>query len=252
MQADLCKPETVAAAVRMSGAKRAFIYLAHGSSDHMKATLEALKSAGIEFVVFLSSFTVGAEPRDVVPSEFIPYIHAQVEINLEEVFGRERFVAVRPGAFATNILRYKSGIVAEEVRIYGAHVEQDYITPVDMGRVSGTILVSGPRNGQQIVYLYGPQILAQGDAIKAAGKVLGKDVKVISMNEHEAIKQFEANHVPKPMAEYMVRKLGESSDGDVLRFKNYAEGVENVRLYTGRQATGLEEWIKANQGLFAS
>ena len=50
VQADLQKPETVKHAVEASGAKRAFIYLAHGSSDSMRATIEALKSGGVEFV----------------------------------------------------------------------------------------------------------------------------------------------------------------------------------------------------------
>lgn len=50
IQADMQKPDTVAEAVKKSGATRAFIYLAHGSSDHMKSTIEALKGAGIERV----------------------------------------------------------------------------------------------------------------------------------------------------------------------------------------------------------
>lgn len=95
-QADLTKTDSVAAAVKAAGAKRAFIYLAHPSPDHMRSTLTALKSAGIEFVVFLSSYTIPGEPRDVLPSELIPYIQAQVEITLDEVFGRDGYVAVRP------------------------------------------------------------------------------------------------------------------------------------------------------------
>ncbi|KUM66854.1 hypothetical protein ACN42_g132 [Penicillium freii] len=89
IQADLTGPGSVAAAVNESRAKRAFIHLAFGSSDHTKTTLEALKSAGIDFVVFLSSYTVLGEARDVEPSDIIPYIHAQVEINLDEIFGPE-------------------------------------------------------------------------------------------------------------------------------------------------------------------
>lgn len=58
IQTDLQEPETLSQAVKTSGAKCAFIYLVHGASDHLKGTIAAMKAAGIEFVVFLSSFTI--------------------------------------------------------------------------------------------------------------------------------------------------------------------------------------------------
>ncbi|KAL8867668.1 MAG: hypothetical protein Q9174_005513, partial [Haloplaca sp. 1 TL-2023] len=51
VQADLTKPDTVSEAVRQYQATHAFIYLVFGSSDSMKATISALKSAGIQLVV---------------------------------------------------------------------------------------------------------------------------------------------------------------------------------------------------------
>ena len=82
VQADLNKPDSVSAAVKQTGAKRAFIYAAHGSPDHMKGSLEAMKSAGVDFVVFLSSFTVTGKLEDIPPNEFISYLHARIEISL--------------------------------------------------------------------------------------------------------------------------------------------------------------------------
>ncbi|KAJ5203342.1 hypothetical protein N7449_005421 [Penicillium cf. viridicatum] len=35
VMADLIKPETIGSAVRTTGVKHAFIYLAHGTTDHM-------------------------------------------------------------------------------------------------------------------------------------------------------------------------------------------------------------------------
>ena len=58
VQADLTQPDTVRDAVTKTGAKYAFIYLAHGSPDHMKSTIVALKDAGVVEVMFLSSFTI--------------------------------------------------------------------------------------------------------------------------------------------------------------------------------------------------
>lgn len=251
VQADMTDAASVAAAVKKSGAKRAFIYVAFGTPDHMKSTLEALKSAGIEFVVFLSSYTISGEPKDVEPSDVIPYIHAQVEINLDEVFGPENYVAVRPGGFATNTLRNKSDIVAGEVKLYTPNFKLDCVTPIDMGRVSGTILAQGPKNGQRKVYVYGPQIITLSDAIQTIAKVLGKTVKISTINAEEAIEQHLSHRVPKPLAEYMVRRFGPDEDANIPR-AHYEEGVQNVQLYTGVPATGFEEWVTANKGLFSA
>ncbi|KAJ6185188.1 hypothetical protein N7519_006489 [Penicillium mononematosum] len=251
IQADLTDPDSVAAAVKESGAKRAFIYLAFGSPDHMKTTLEALKSAGIEFVVFLSSYTVSGEARDVEPSDIIPYIHAQVEINLDEIFGPENYVAVRPGGFATNMLRNKSEIAAGEVKLYTPNFTLDCVTPIDMGRVSGTILAQGPKNGQQKVYVYGPQVISMSDAICTIAKVLGKNVKISIINAEEALEQHLSYGLPKPMAEYMIRRFGSDDNGNVPR-AHYEEGVQNVQLYTGGPSTGFEKWVATNKDLFTA
>lgn len=251
--ADLSKPDTVAAAVKTSGATRAFIYVAQGTPDFMKATAEALKAAGIEFVVLLSSYTIGnAQPADLKPSEFIPYSHARLELTLDEVFGPDGYVAVRPGAFATNLLRQREGIRTGEVKMFGAGFKIDCITPVDMGGVIGTILAEGPRDGQRKVFLYGPQILSQKQALEIIGEVLGKEIKVSGIGAEEALAQYLAKGAPKPMADYMIKALGDTDpeleDGSWLA--HYKEGMENVQKYTGKPATGFREWVEANPELF--
>jgi uncharacterized protein YbjT (DUF2867 family) len=251
VQADLTDPDSVAAAVQSSGATRAFIYRVHGKRDHMKSTLKAMKSAGINFVVFLSSYTISGDPCDVPPSEVIPYVHAQIELNLDEVYGDEHYVALRPGGFATNMLRFKAGVLAGHVRLYGPDFKFDCITPSDMGRVSGTILATGPKNDQKKVYLYGPQVLTQRDAIGIIGDVLGKHIKVSELNSQEASDEFLRTGVPKPVADYMVRKLGNTADDDNSERKHYEIGVSNVKLYTGRPATSFAEWVKQNRDLFS-
>ncbi|KAJ5494555.1 hypothetical protein N7463_010642 [Penicillium fimorum] len=252
IQADMTDADSVAAAVTKSNAKRAFIYATFGSPDHMKSTLEALKSAGIEFVVFLSSYTVSGDAKDVVdPSDMIPYIHAQVEINLDEVFGPENYVAVRPGGFATNLLRYKSDIAVGEVKLYAPNFMLDCVTPIDMGRVSGTLLAQGPKNGQRKVYVYGPQVISTSDAIHTIAKVLGKNVNITTINAEEALEQDIRHGLPKPLAQYMIRRFGNDEEDNIPR-THYDNGVQNVQLYTGAPSTGFEEWVATNKDLFSA
>ncbi|KAH7321958.1 putative NAD(P)H azoreductase [Rhexocercosporidium sp. MPI-PUGE-AT-0058] len=224
VQADLSKPDTVAAAVKTSGATRAFIYVAQGTKDYMKGTAEALKAAGIEFVVLLSSYTIGHTPQaDVQPSESIPYAHARLEVTLDEV------------------------------TMYTPGFKIDCITPVDIGGVIGTILAEGlPRDGQRKIFLYGPQILSQKQGLEIIGEVLGKEIKVTGIDPEEALAQYLAKGAPRPMAEYLIRELGDTDpeleDGSWLA--NYKEGIENVKKYTGKPATGLRVWVEANAELF--
>lgn len=247
VQADLTDPDSVAAAIKESGAKRAFIYGAHTTKDHMRGTLTALKEAGVEFVVFLSSYTISGELRDVEPSDLIPFIHAQVEIALDEIFGSENYVALRPGGFATNLLRFKKGINEGAVDLLAPNFKFDCITPGDMGAAGGKILVNGPRNGQRKVYLYGPQVLGQAEAIQAIGKVLGKSVTIGSLNEQQALDEYVDAGIPKPFAEYMVKKSGAPTNERA----HYDEGVQNVQLYTGKPSQPFEEWVAENKALFA-
>ena len=252
VKADLTDSASVKLAIEKTKAKRAFLYVAHGTPDHMLSSITALKSGGIEFVVLLSSFTIKGDPKDVPPSEIIPFVHAKVELSLSEVFGEHNYVALRPGGFATNILRYKKGIQDGKVPIFGASFAIDCVSPNDMGRVGGNILVHGPKNGQKKVYIYGPQIISQGEAIKRVGKVLGKTLELESMNEEQAMSSYLGAGIPKMLAEYIIRKTNEEAEDAPTHRANYDEGVANVQLYTGRPAEKLEEWVESDKQMFST
>lgn len=119
-----------------------------------------------------------------------------------------------------------------------------------MGRVSGTILVNGPKNGQNHVYLYGPERTSTHDGILEIAKALGKDVEITPIDKEAGLQQYIDTGVPPFFAQYMVRVLG-SDDVDALVPVEYEEGVENVKLYTGRRAQGLTDWVKENKAMFA-
>ncbi|EME50403.1 hypothetical protein DOTSEDRAFT_69058 [Dothistroma septosporum NZE10] len=249
VKADLTDPVSVSSAVAQSGAKNAFIYAAHGSKDAMRSTIQALKDAGIELVVFLSSFTIPGPIREVPKEEVIPYWHAMVEISLEDMYGAGNFVAIRPGGFATNCLRWADGVKSGQVSLYGPKFKMDCITPGDMGRVSGTILANGPMDGDTHVYLYGPKLLTQQEMAETIGKVMGRKVEVKGLTPEQAEEQFLKSGVPKPVIDYMVLRLSDN-EAEAAPRPNYEQGLENITKYTGRQSQPFEGWVSENKELF--
>ena len=254
VQADLTKPDTVRDAVTTTGAKHAFIYLAF-MPDGMESTIQALKSAGIETVVFLSSFTVRGDRAAIQPSQVIPYVHAQVEINLEEVFGKDGFVALRPGAFASNVMQYKAGLQKGEVKIFRPDSKVDSIVPEDIGRVGGTVLAKGaPEDGERVLYLYGPELMSLRESIEVLARLLGKEPKIQIADEEEAYKMFvEERGVPEHVAKYMVSQAGKpAAEGQIEVFGLPVEEEElrNVEKYSGRKGTTFQDWVLQNKAMF--
>ncbi|KAE9372738.1 NAD(P)-binding protein [Stipitochalara longipes BDJ] len=253
--ADLTKPDTVRDAVNTTKAKYAFIYCAHGTPDHMKSTIESLKLAGIELVVFLSSYTIQGDPKTIQPSEVIPYVHAQVEINLGEIFGANGFVAARPGSFASNTRQYKAGLEKGEVKIYMPDAKVDCIVPEDIGRVCGTVLAKGPQDEQRAIYLYGPELLSQADSVRILAKVLGKNPKIEIIDEQGAYKMFiEERRMSGPLVKYMVGRMGKdvTEHNQVFGYPVKEEELSNVQKYSGKKATTFEEWVEQNKQTFVS
>jgi uncharacterized protein YbjT (DUF2867 family) len=220
-------------AVTKTGAKHAFMYIVFGTPDNMRSGIEALKEAGIEFVVFLSSEGIQGDVKNVGTSDFIAYSHAQVEINLSEVFGTEGYVAVRPGWFASNSVRWNPMFKDGKVKIFCPEAKWDWISPTDIGRVCGTITARGwQAAGKNIVHLNGPQLMSQRDAVAVIGRALGKEVKVLEIDEAAYMELIVSGAgLPEPIAKHMAKihiARGAGTDGAFVG-QPYEEAVNIFR-----------------------
>lgn len=257
VQADLQQPQTVHDAITKTQAKHAFVYVAFQSPDHMKATMQALKSAGVELVVLLSSFTIRGNLEDIPPAEVIPWVHARVEMTLHEVFGADKFVALRPGSFATNSLQYKAGLQSGHVKLLGPDITVDGIAPEDIGRVGGTVLVKGPpQDGNRTPYLYAPTLLTHLECVKIMAKIAGKDPKIEALSREDAYKMFtEERGMPPPLADFMARHgsaVIPPGSRQVFVYPVTEEELNHVEKYTGKKGMTFAEWAEKNKQLFAS
>ena len=210
-------------------------------------------SAGIDLVVFLSTFAVRGDLTAIQLSEIIPYVHALVETNLGIIFGIDGFVAIRPGSFASNTLHYKAALEKGEVKIYVPGAQVDCIVPEDIGRVCGRVLARGPQDEQRAIHLYGPELLSQMDSVRILAKALGKSPKIRIANEQDAYKMFvEEDGMPVPVAKYMIRQAGKTEQGQVLGYPVSKEELSNVQKYSGRRGTTFEEWVEQSKQMFVS
>lgn len=247
VQADLINPDSVRKAIQESKAKAAFLYVAFGPNG-LKPTLEVMKEAGVEYVVFLSSFTLekGANIREITPDAFIPYFHATVEIALEDV-GLDH-TALRPGSFASN--PYKMGMDASkspaELYVFENGKRMcDNIVPTDIGRVGGAVLVNRPSSAsKEAIYLYGPNVITELETLNTVKDLSSKDIKVVQQTSDEWVNRMKSKGVPPPAINYM-KKMSEEieSKGDTNKIS--PEDQANIKKYSGYEPTTLEEFIKA-------
>jgi uncharacterized protein YbjT (DUF2867 family) len=241
VSADLSKPETLEDAVKKAGASSAFVYTMFESPDRMKASFEALKSAGITYIVIISSYSVQGSATTEF-EDFIPLVHAQTEVALER--SGISFTAVRPAYFNTNLLWVKNEFQKGELEILGPDVEFDFIAPENIGTVAGALLVKG--EATKPIYLCGPKLYSQKDAHELAAKILG-----IKLNVKEiGVERWYETHAffPKPVADAVVSSL--TKNATLYPKEVYEEAVNNIRIYGGIEPTRFEDWVESHKAEF--
>ena len=250
VQADLTDAASVTQAIQATGATRAFVYIPLGPpGDDMKATFEALKAAGVVFVVCLSADTLSGDLEAVPPAQYISYRHARAEINMGASFGADG-VAVRAGHFTSNVIRYKAMLAKGEVHCVSPNAAVDWLDPEDVGDVCGTVLVQG---GKGPLSVRGPDTLNQRDALLQIASVLGRQVDVTEADEAQALYLLtELNGFPEPVARQVMNTLAMApTDADKVK-QEYAEATANVDRYSGHKATTLRQWVEKNRAAFDS
>jgi len=169
-------------------------------------------------------------------------------------------VAVRPAFFASNAMWWKRMIREGEVKLVYPEAKLDWISPGDIGRVSAALLAGGSRavdgaDERNFVRLCGPELVSQRDAVGIIGKVIGENIKVTQLDEHEAVEVYEKDFgMPGPIGQHLInvlkRRAGVGGSDDAFEGPAYEEAVSNVPKYAGRQPTRFEEWVEENRQEF--
>ncbi|KAJ3044382.1 hypothetical protein HDV00_002274 [Rhizophlyctis rosea] len=242
VKADLTDPASLEKAAKGAGATAAFVYVAWGTKDAMKASFEALIRGGVQHIVLLSSFSVNPDNKSITPTDTISYAHASVEITLESLPISSTFV--RPGSFTTNTYQWADQI-KQNSTIATAHPDAPaaHIDTTDIGNVSAAVLVSPPAENHTAIYLVGPESFTVYDSAKVMGEVIGREVKVEELTEEEHRKRHP--YVPAGVLD-SIFKYQRTWKGKLEDVKD----SENVKKYTGRDATRFREFVERNKEKF--
>lgn len=246
IQADLTDPASIKSAVQKSGAKAAYFYQVR-APDGMRPAIRAMKDAGIEYVVFLSSFTILPDEKleDIKPDQLIPFMHSSVEIAVGEMGLPSTML--RPGAFAYNIMWQNIDQSKQpwEALIPKSDRRADGIVQKDIGRVGGATLVDRPSQGhKEIIYLYGPALLTRKEQIAVIEEVGGSKIETKVLNDEEYTQYLLGKGFPQVIVDYLV-KAEHAGKMDVFYANGrHEEGVNNIKKYSGYEATTFKEYMK--------
>lgn len=252
IRADLADPASVRNAIRASGAKAAYFYQVRAPGG-MKSIVEVMKEAGLEYAVFLSTFTI--RPNDNLhqtsPQQIISHIHAQVEIALEDA-GIAHTV-LRPGSFAYNIFRRNLDQTRTPwvANILNPEVAMDCISPTDIGRVGGSVLVNRPSSSsKEVIHLYGPQLLTAPAQLSIIESTTGQKIETHVQTAEEFKQYLLGKGFPEPLANNCIGLY--TTDTKILYpDDHYQASVNNVLKYSGHKSTTFEGYVRSSSNTVA-
>jgi uncharacterized protein YbjT (DUF2867 family) len=228
---DLNQPDTLASALR--GVRG--VFLLSGYAD-MPGLLSAIRDAGVERVVLLSSgAVVGGDSANAV-----------VRYNVvSEAAARDSGVAwtiLRPSGFHANALQWVPQLRAGDiVREPFANVPIASIDPLDIAAVAALALTAPGHEGTSY-RLTGPEPILPADRVRVLAEVLGRELRLEPLTDAEARAQMSANMLP----EYVDAFFSFFVDG------TYNDSVVHptVQQLLGRTPRTFEQWATAHADAF--
>jgi len=227
--ADLTRPETLPAA--LDGVSRVFLYA------QPEGIVRAATAAGVEHVVFLSSSSTVTGPGADDP---IAQRHLVVERALEN--SGMAWTFVRPGAFATNALRWAGSIRAEGVvRMPYPRAQTVPIHEADIAAVAVTALTGSALHGAAPV-LTGPDALTQEEQVAQIGAARGRGLRVEELTPEQA-RAAMAGSMPPPFVDTMLRMWAALEGVPAM----ISDSVERI---TGHPARSFAQWAHDHEADF--
>jgi uncharacterized protein YbjT (DUF2867 family) len=238
---DASAPESLAPA--FEGAKAAIIVCPHavGADMGKDADLTAnmvneAKNAGVEHIVFVGSWTVGAaEALPTLAGRFAP-----TEALLKDLGDSSglKWTVLRSGFFFPNFaamlgsLRTGDSMVFPDLRIPA-------VDPADIGNIAASIVADGPNKHHGKCYdISGPDMLSSADIASTLAKHLERPIT------HDSRSAAEYASAMPPFLQELFAYL-EAKQDSALPLST------DVLDTTGHEPRSFEDWVRANKDAFA-
>lgn len=229
---DLNRPETFVSA--LDGVGGAFLLSGY---EHERDTLRALRDAGAERVVLLSSGSVPGGEADNAVTRY----HAASEAAVEA--SRLAWTHLRPNSFMSNTLRLAPQLAAGDVvREPFGDLPIAVNDPFDIASVAATALRSGDHD-RSALRLTGPRALLPADRVRILADVLGRDLRFEALSDDEAREEMSGS-MPDEYVDAFMRFFA----GGTLDETTVLPTIEQV---LGRPARTFEQWARDHAAAFA-
>jgi len=236
---DLMDPASLSGA--FAGAERLFLLVPGIAVEPVAGILDAAAEAGIEHIVYLSSYVVAV--ADPVPA--MGRWHAERE-RLIRASGIP-FTFLRPSGFMTNALDWLptirgDGTVLDPVGPGRAAP----IDPADIAEVATATLTAGDHAGREYV-LTGGEALTVAEQVAILSAAIGRDLTVRSAATPEDAVRFRyPDGAPPALADALVEGLR------LMRADTVGVLTDVVRDLLGRPPRTFADWCARNARAFAA
>jgi uncharacterized protein YbjT (DUF2867 family) len=201
------------------------------------ALLEALRSAGVEQVVLLTSrCVVGGSPDNAITRM---WLDAEAVVRDSGISS----TVLRPAGFQSNALRWLPQLRrGDVVRAPWPQVPIAAIDPADIAAVAAAMLTgSGP--DRNAITLSGPQPLTPGDQVATLAAVLDRRLRYEPLSDEDARAELRAD-TPEPFIDAFFRFYSDGEFDDSLV-------VDTVQQMTGQPPRTFEQWAEAHASAFS-
>ncbi|MDI5965560.1 NAD(P)H-binding protein [Streptantibioticus silvisoli] len=218
-------------AAALDGVDRVFLYAAHDGADEIA---RLLREAGVERVVVLSSASV-----EIPGGEGIGGQHQAVEDAVRGYGGAWTFL--RPGAFATNTLRWAPGVRHGRVALPYADAHVEPIHEADIADAAVAALTGAGHEGRAY-FMTGGESLTQRRQVELIAAAAGRPVAVEDLDPEQWREQVAA-FMPAPVADTLLGMWRGALDGP-----GRTDGT--VRDITGATPRTFADWAADHADAF--
>lgn len=229
---DYSKPQTLRTALAGVDALLLITPLVAEPNVLVRAAVEAAQEAHVKFILRLSGS--GADANS-------PYALAR-DHGVGEQIVRASGVGsaiIRPSFFMDNLINFAAATIRSEGTFYGAAGEGKvaYISSRDIGLAAAAILRSPGTHVGKDYNLTGPAAVTEAEAAQVIGKVIGKDVKYVSLAPEQYAGALRGHGLPDFMVDALVFL-------ESVKAQGWAAAVSStVEEITGKPRETLGEFI---------